>query len=175
MPSSQVSSGRLTGLDAVSVLTLLLILLFAVPSRLIFGPLGASGTPAYVLGMLGLLWWAAMALTPHLTIVHGPQPVRIAMLVFAASVVASYVSAMSRALPSDELRGADRGLLTLCAWLGIVLLVADGVPSLDRLDMLLRRLVWAATALAVAGLLQFTVGLDLASHIHVPGLTLNGY
>ena len=59
-----VSSSLLAGLpDAATVITLYVLLLILLPSRLIIGPLGAAGTPAQALGMLGLLWWCATWLT----------------------------------------------------------------------------------------------------------------
>jgi hypothetical protein len=42
--------------DAVHVLTVVLVVLFALPSRLTFAPLGGAGAPALVLG-LGCFGW----------------------------------------------------------------------------------------------------------------------
>jgi hypothetical protein len=44
--------------DAATVLGVYVAALLLVPSRLIFKPLGAAGTPATLIGLGALLWWA---------------------------------------------------------------------------------------------------------------------
>ena len=160
--------------DAATALSCLVALVFAVPSQLIVGPLGASGTPAYVLGMLLLLWWGLVLLAPHLGLRPGRNPVRLVLLALGAAVLASYAAGMLRPATAAEISAADRGLLAAAAWLGIALMATDGIPSRARLDVLLRRLVHAAAFLAVLGLLQFSLGLDIAGYLHYPGLRVNG-
>jgi len=158
--------------DAVTALTGFLILLFAIPSRLIIAPLGGAGSPAQLLGVAALLWWAASRLArgSRLTTV---QPVRWAMSIFVVAVLLSYVAATVRPIDEVELRAADRGLLSLLSWLGIVLLACDGIPSRDRLDTLLRRLVLAGGGIALLGLLQFFTGMSFINYIQIPGLSQN--
>ncbi len=55
-------------------------------------------------------------------------------------------------------------------WLGVLLLAADGIGSLDRLKTLIRRMVMGATAMAALGVTQFFIGVDLAKYIAIPGL-----
>ena len=167
-------NGRTHQADAVTAMTVLVVLVFIVPSQLIVKPLGASGTPAYLLGMLLLGWWSLVLLAPHLGLRPRQQPVRLAVLLFGAAILASYSAAMLRPATAEEVISADRGLLAAAAWLGIALLAADGIRSRDRLDTLLRRLVHGAFFLAVLGLLQFTFGLDIAGYLHYPGLSVNG-
>src|SRR3954451_7834932 len=45
--------------DAVSVLSLFVALLFVVPSVLVVGAIGASGTPANLAAIGAFRWWAA--------------------------------------------------------------------------------------------------------------------
>ena len=158
--------------DAVTALTGFLILLFAIPSRLIIAPLGGAGSPAQLLGVAALLWWAASRLArgSRLTTV---QPVRWAMSIFVVAVLLSYVAATVRPIDDVELRAADRGLLSMLSWLGIVLLACDGIPSRDRLDTLLRRLVLAGGGIALLGLLQFFTGMSFINYIQIPGLSQN--
>jgi hypothetical protein len=161
------------GRDATTVFSFFIVLLIAVPSRLIFGPLGAAGTPAQVLGMGALLWWSANWLArPHaLTVIR--TPIRTAMLVFSAACLTSYVIAATRPIDGVEIRSADRGLLTLCAWLGLLVVAADRISSRQRLDVLLRRLVAATGALASLGIVQFVTHKEWINYIQIPGLTLN--
>ena len=45
--------------DATTALTGLVVLLIAVPSQLVFAPLGAAGSPAQLLGLVLLVAWMA--------------------------------------------------------------------------------------------------------------------
>jgi O-antigen ligase len=69
------------------------------------------------------------------------------------------------------LNGVDRGIVLIIAWLGVLLVAADGIDSIDRLKTLFRRLVFGATAMAVLGMVQFFAGLNAAQYIVIPGLS----
>jgi polysaccharide biosynthesis protein PslJ len=159
--------------DAVTFLTIYIVLLLGLPSRYVFGPLGSAGTPAQILGMGALLWWVGHYLSRTYTVVPVSDPIRRAMLGFGAAVLASYAVAMVRPIDAVEMRAADRGLLTLCAWLGIFVVASDGIPSRARLDVLLRRLALGGGLIAVLGLLQFQTGMALTNYLKLPGLTEN--
>jgi O-antigen ligase len=159
--------------DATDFLTVWLVLLFAIPANLIFKPLGASGTPANVVGIVGFIWWMHAKMVGRLTIARGRQPVRIALLLFGCAILASVVALYLRPFDPKEASGDNRGLLVFVGAAGITLLIADGVQSLERLNALLRRFVVAATAMALVGVPQFVTGLDIAKSIKVPGLHPN--
>ncbi len=159
--------------DAAAVITLYILLLTLLPSRLIVGPLGAAGTPAQVLGMVALLWWCANWLTGQTSTSSGRAPVRVALLIFSTVTLASYLVATARPIDAVEIRAADRGLLTLCAWLGVFLLVSDRVGPRERLNAVLRGLVLAVSVIGVVGIIQFATGESWVNRISVPGLTLN--
>src|SRR5689334_8582451 len=148
------ASTRATRIDAVTGLTAFLVALVVIPSELIFGPLGSAGTPAEVLGMgLFAVWLTASISTlgrRRLT-----EPIRIFAWLFVGAVLVSYVAANSRAMFSAEARASDAGLLLVCSWMGVLLITMDRVPTRERLDVLLRRLVMLAGALASLGILQF--------------------
>ena len=65
---------------------------------------------------------------------------------------------------------ADRTLIIWVGYAGYLVLCADGVPNRARLDVLLRRLTWGGSYLALVALLQFftkerfdlAVGTDLS-------------
>lgn len=158
--------------DAVTVLTVMVILLVAIPSYLTVRAFGAAGTLANLVGMLAFLWWASARLVPSLEVGKGFQPIRVGLAAFAVSVIASYAAAFTRAtLPGVESRAADRGILTLMAWSGMALLAADGIASPQRLDQLLRRIVVAGVFLSALGILQFATGFDVRPLINIPGLS----
>lgn len=159
--------------DAVTLLIGYVLLLFLIPSILIVGPIGGSGTPANILGLGALGWWGASRLVPRLGASRGPQPVRLALLFFGVSFAISYAMAQLKLHESIELSAANRALLMVAGLGGISLLAADGISSLHRLDVLLKVLVGAGTFIAALGVVQFFTGYDLAKFINVPGLKAN--
>jgi hypothetical protein len=172
-PGHRAKSSASTGSPGVGALTTYIVLLVGIPAQLVFAPLGAAGTPAQILGIGLFVWWAALRLARLRNERSGLQPVRWALLIFALAVLASYVAAATRAIDAVEIRAADRGLLSLCAWAGVVMVLTDGVRSRDQLDILLRRLVWVAGALAALGVLQFFTGIDITKYMQIPGLSPN--
>jgi hypothetical protein len=142
-----------------------------IPSWLVYLPLGAAGAPsaifAVVLFAVYLLTW----LHPSFRPARGMQPVRRAAIVLGCATLASYVAANRSMLPPLELNAADRGIISTCGWLGVLLLAADGIRRMDRLKTLLRRLVMGATTLAVLAAIEFFAGFNLVQHITIPGLS----
>jgi polysaccharide biosynthesis protein PslJ len=166
-------SRRASSLDAVSVLSVFVLALFAIPSELIVGPLGAAGTPAEIVGVCLFAGWLVM-FTSNPSLVRGVrQPVRWLLWAFVIAVTLSYIAANSRSMMPDESRSADAALLLVAAWAGILLTTMDLIRSRDRLDVLLRRLVFAGGALATLGLLQFVTKQPFTDYIQIPGLQEN--
>jgi len=160
--------------DPAALLTFYLVLLLAIPSTLIFASLGGAGTPATLLGIVFLGWYLLNWLNSNSTLARARQPIRLAGVLFLCSVMLAYTSATRQAMPTLELNAADRGLILASAWLGILLLAADGIDSMDRLKTLLRRVVFGVSAIAALGITQFFTGLNLAAYIIIPGLTSTG-
>jgi O-antigen ligase len=159
--------------DAVTFLTVYLVLLLALPSRLIVGPLGSAGTPAQIVATLGLFWWAWDWSSRQVPSTPRARPVRRAVLLFCAAILLSFVAAMARPVNGVELRAANAGLLSILAWIGLVLVTGDGIPNRERLETFLSRLSAGAGLLALFGLVQFATGRPLTDLIQVPGLTTN--
>ena len=164
---------RVPVVDAVGLLTAYVVVLVAVPSRLVFAPLGGAGTPAQMLGMALAVWWVTLAIGQRRRATLVWQPLRVTMLLFAAAVIASYVAAATRPIESAELRSADLGLLSVISWIGVLFVAMDHVGSRARLDTLLRRVAVAGGALATLGLLQFVTKLPFTNLIQIPGLSSN--
>ena len=162
-----------SGIDVAAVLIAYVVLVFGLPTRLIVGPLGAQGTPAVILGILGLFWWICGRVAPSLGLAEGRQPIRIGVFLFSIAVLLSYGLGHRYPLDVAELTSADRGLLLLASCAGIALLASDGITSRERLDAVLRALVWMATFCATLGIIAFVTHVDLASDIRVPGLVPN--
>jgi polysaccharide biosynthesis protein PslJ len=159
--------------DTLGLLTLFLMLLVVIPSRLVFKPLGASGTPAAMVALFGLVSWGCAWMIPSLTPGRWYQPVRWAVGLFGLAVLVSYLPAVSKYLAGNGIRAADRGLVTVAVYAGTALMVADGIRSRKRLDMLMKRIVLAGAILACVGIVQFLTGFDPAQYVKVPGLSAN--
>src|SRR6266487_7046043 len=161
---------RRGGFDAVTLLTCYLVLLMAIPPYLVVGSFGAAGAPA-ALFAVGLLYcYLSARQHPAFDLDARRQPVRIAAIIFGCSIAAAYVSANRGALSAPQQSGADRGLIVLAGWLGVLLLAADGIDRPDRLAAMLRRIVLGATAMAVLGMVEFVTGLNISSYVSIPGL-----
>ncbi len=166
-------SGWQRGGDVLPVLLVYVVLLYGIPSELVVAPLGAAGTPAQIVGLVMFAWWALSKLLPPMTR-QRITPVHWLLLVFATAITTSYVTGMSRPVFSLlEVNSADRGILSLLSWCGVILVVADGIATQARLESLLRAVALGAVFIAVLGCLQFFFGLDLAHYIKVPGLSVN--
>ena len=154
-------------------LTVYVVVLFAIPARLVVGPLGGAGSPASLIGLAFLFWWLAARLVPSLGVARGFSPVRFAIGTLVGAVLASYVWSALHPLPPDQRTGADLGALTLLSLAGVTLVATDMLGSRRSVETLLRRLVIATAALAALGILQFTTGFDISEFVKIPGLTAN--
>ncbi len=173
-PPAQADVGRAPWrIDAVTLLSCYALLLMAIPSSLVVGSFGAAGAPAALLAVAILCWYLAARQHPALGLDLGRQPVRVAAAVFAGVVVAAYISASRHAIPTAQQSAADRGLIVLAGWVGVLALAADGIDRADRLRALLRRIVMLATAMAALGVIEFCTGVDLTKYVVIPGLSVH--
>lgn len=157
--------------DAVSVLSFYLVLLLAIPSALVFAPLGAAGGPATVLALTIMVYYIVMRFHPASKLHKGTQPIRTAGLVFMCATLAAYISANLHSLPRLEQNSADRGIISTVGWLAVLLMASDGIDSVDRLRTLLRRIVIGASAMATLGIAQFFTSLNFVNYFMIPGLS----
>lgn len=161
------------GIDAVGLLTFWLAVVFIIPMRWVFPVIGAAGRPGIVVGYACLGWWLVSRLVPRM-VVRGAQPIRWAFALFLTVVFIAYGLALVRGMTADESSGAQRTLIVMMSLLGCGLLVADGVPSRQRLDTLLLRLIYLASFSAFIGALQFFLTKDYQTLVRFPGLVVSG-
>jgi hypothetical protein len=152
---------------------LYVFVLMAIPSRYTFAPFGGAGAPCTLLSAVFLIVYLLRWVHPASPIGSVRQPLRAAALGIFCAFVASYAAADLHKMGTSEQNGADRGMVMICGWVGILLLTADGVSSVERLDVLLRRIVFGASSMAALGIVQFFTGLNIATYIVIPGLTAN--
>jgi O-antigen ligase len=160
-------------IDTATLLTAYLVLLLLVPSTLVVAALGAAGSPATILsagfGLLMLTWCLVRGARPA----PWARSVAIAAAFFAAAVLMGYAAATSRPINAAELRSADRGLIMLAGWMGVLFLALYGPMTRERLDRLLCRLVAFVGFGAALGILQFYSGHTFVDQISIPGLSAN--
>ncbi len=164
-------AGQRRSIDAVTLLSCYLFLMMAVPSGQIVGSFGGAGAPADLFA--AVLFWVYLVARQHpaFRLGRGKQPVRLAAAIFGCTIIASYVSANLVAMAVLSENGADRGLILLAGWFGVLMLAADGIDRTERLNALLRRIALGATAMAVLGIVEFLTRQDLAHYVIIPGLT----
>ncbi|MDG4764267.1 O-antigen ligase family protein [Solwaraspora sp. WMMD406] len=169
-----VTRRRLTRIDAPVLLSLMICLLTLMPAHLILPGMTDLGRPALVVALLMWFWWMTARLNSRL-VLTGPQPLRWAVLAFLLSMLLSYAIGFLRGLTMMEANSADRWMLTAAAISGVILLTADGMPNWQRLEGVLRVFVYCCAFVAVIGLIQAFLYLDLTQYMRIPGLEMKGW
>lgn len=166
------ATGRLLGrpLDATAVLSVYLALALFIPSDLALPALGGVGTPANVFALLGLIWYLVTWFCGRIVPAPGTRGPRLAMCVLTGAALCSYLADSLRSSSHEEVLGADRGLIGLAVWVGLVVLTSAGIQDRSRLDVLMRRLIVMATVVAALGYYDFFTSTNIADSINIPGL-----
>jgi len=159
--------------DFVSLLTIFAFTQILLPSRYVVKLMGAAGAPARLVALGVSVWWlidwfGQPTLRPPIR-----QPLKSSALVFLAAILGSYVVATSRPIAPEELLSADRSVIAVVGWLGVMAAATDRILSRARLDTLLRRLTVLGAFEAGIGLLQFATGRTFIEYFRLPGLIDN--
>lgn len=191
--STTVAPLRLRAADFVGVY---LVLLLLIPSRLIIAPLGAVGTPSTLWGLLGGLWWLCASIGDmRPAAATRRSPVKIALGLLVVAVTLSYAAGMTKGwyapvdvrgatddvydlvpstvadIRSVMLNAANRGMISAAVWMGMAMLIVDGLRSAADLDRLVRWLTTIGAILGTIGVLQFFTGVSIEGWFRIPGLT----
>ena len=165
------TSRLLSRLDAVVLLTVYLVLLLTIPSRLVFLPLGGAGSPANMFGLVLFGIWLLFRVQRHDGRPH--QTVRSAFFVMVCCFAVAYVVGMTRPISSDEASTSMLSLVLVFGWAGILLVSNDLVPDQESLRRVLHRMVFGGGCLGVLGIVQFLTGHAIVDHLWIPGLSFN--
>ena len=164
--------------DAVSMLTVYLVLLLAIPSGVVVTALGSLGSPSLIWGLVLLCWWTVhrlQARAPDAGAGAVSQPVRFTFVVFLLVVLVSFAAAMLRGQPDDQVSPAFTALIRLLSWAGVLLVAVDGIRTKNELASMVRRIGIGAGLLATLGLAQFFTGLGIVDFFGtIPGLSMAG-
>jgi O-antigen ligase len=171
LAASMYVTRRRARVDAVALLSIMICLLYCLPAPLIVPELTFAGRPALLVGFGLCSWWLLTRLSPRLAML-GPQPMRWAALAYLVSIMLSYLAGTLRGLSVLEANGQDFTVIVTFEFLGVILMAADGIPNWERLRGVLRVFVWSAGFMAVVGLIQSTLRLNVAEYITLPGLQL---
>jgi O-antigen ligase len=90
------------------------------------------------------------------------------------AVLASYLMAAIRPLSSAEQLAADRSVLNVIAWIGVMVAALDGITSRDRLDTLLRRITLVGGLEGALGVAQLLAKQSFLQYFDLPGLANTG-
>lgn len=144
------------------------------PSDTVFKPLGASGYPASLVGMLIFGLFMAAVLFGF----HDPRgkrhPIRGVLAVMWVSMLASYIFMDRGVMTGLHLAAADRTLISLAVITGVALVAAERLSSIDDVMRVVRVLCWAGAFCALVALLQYWTALDLSRYLReLPGFVVN--
>ena len=167
---STVAGSRRVRFDAASVLTVYVVLLYVLQSDRTIAALGGAGSPAALFGVVaGVVWVLYQVSRTESAVDTGRRPLRLALFLFLAAAVVSYILAMLSPHPGVEISAADQGLIRLISFAGVVLIASDGIRDADRLYILLRRISFMGALFAAFGLVQFLTKQSLVDSIVLPG------
>lgn len=155
--------------NPIGLLTVYLVLLCFIPYDVEFMPLGGSGAPSTMFAATLMVVYAVLWLEGKSSTFQQSQPVRTATALFGCAFVASYISANRHILVPLNQNGADRGLISLMGWLGVVFITADGIDEMAKLKTLIHRVVLGVGTMALIGVSQFFLKFDITKFITIPG------
>lgn len=162
--------------DALSVLTLYVFLLLAVPSDLGIAALGSAGAPSVLVGLTLLFWWSWHRVRDVAARRKGTaQPVAFSLAVWLMAVGSAYVAATLTALPPEDERATGIYLVNVASYAGVVLVAHDGLSDPGRFAILMRRISVMGGLYAALGLIQFFTGVNPVDGLPtLPGLVSSG-
>lgn len=160
--------------QAVIFLQIYALVLMIIPSDNVIKAIGGSAHLAGLIGLAGFAWWiASMVFKVHDPRQY-PSPIRLTLLVVWICALASYAVMHLHERPAIEMNGADRWLLQLVSWTGVVMVAIEGCNSVEDFRKVLRALSIGGAVCGVVAAVQFWLRVDLSTYLRmIPGFTQN--
>lgn len=157
---------------SVVVLTGYLLLVEIVPSGWVIPSFGDVGTPANIYALLALIWYIASWFAGRVRPAGGTAAPRLAVWGFAAALLFAYAALAepSRQATGLEVQAADRGLIGMAAWIGVVVISSGGIRHYADLQLVLRRMVVYGSVIGALGIIEFFTSSNVLAGVHIPGL-----
>jgi hypothetical protein len=170
------ATGARRGADAVALLTVYLVLLFAIPSNVTIDALGSLGRPSLLWGVVLMVFWTLSRLQKSARDARPVrQPVRFAFALLFVIALVSFAAALLRGQPADQVSPAFTALVRLISWSGVMLVAIDGIRTMTDLTRITRRIAIAAGLLAALGIAQFLTKQTLLDFFTlIPGVSSSG-
>lgn len=160
-------------LHSVRLLQAFAVALMVLPGNYIVKAVGADGYAAALIAYLIFIVWVAGSLLGH----HNPfayrYPTRITLAWVWVITLASYLVMNRASLTGLQIGGADRWLMQLLGTSGVVLVAAEGLPTLEDVRSVLRALAWGGAVCGIVAGLQYKAKIDLTNYLKLPGFGIN--
>lgn len=141
-----------------TLLKILVLIVLVLPSYMVVGAFGASGSAGQLLALvIFVLWLIAAAFGLHNSMPYG-HPGRAALLLWIVASCASYAAMFAGFSGSNDEAGraaADRWLILVLAGAGITLVTTETVRTLDAVRSLSRWAMAGAAFCSVVAIIQF--------------------
>jgi lipopolysaccharide exporter len=159
--------------QAVRLLQVFAFTLIVIPGDFVIKSVGADGYPAALVAyLLFVLWFAGTMLGQHRSRAYR-YPTRITLVLLWIVSLASYALINHGLLTGTQLTAANRWFMQLLVMSAVVIVAAEGLPTLEDVRRVLRALIWGGAVCGVVAALQFRWNLDLTSYLKLPGFTTN--
>ena len=147
--------------------------LFLIPQQWVVPGGGAIARPSILLGLFGFGLYMLSRFVPTM-VPPGRNTVAIGLWGYTTIVIVSHLLSYNRDLYSHEITAGQREVVMTVSMMAIGLLVGASIHDRERLETVLRRLVFFGTVVAGTALVQFYLRYDIVAEVRFPGLDLLG-
>jgi O-antigen ligase len=158
---------------SVRLLQIFAVAVMVLPGDYVVKVIGADGYGAALVAYLMFIVWTAGSLLGQ----HNPfvyhYPTRVTLGWMWVASLASYVAMNRATLTAVQTTSADRWLLQLLGMSGVVLVAAEGLPTLEDVRRVIRALTWGGAVCGIVAGLQFEAKVDLTKYLKLPGFGIN--
>ena len=158
---------------SVRLLQAFAISLMVLPGDYVVKVIGGDGYAAALIAYFMLLVWIAGSMLRH----HNPftyhYPIKITLAWMWVATLACYAVMDRATLTKIQTASADRWLMQLLGMSAIVLVAAEGLPTLEDIRRVLRPLTWGGAVCGIVAGLQFKAKINLINYLKLPGFAIN--